>query len=198
MTMARALRRVVPLVLFLGFVALLLPVQLGGQVAYVIVDGTSMEPTYDDGDLVIVRERARYAEGDVIAFAVPDDDLPAPYRVIHRIAERDADGTFVTVGDNRDERDPWPLTGDDVIGSAWLHLPNVGTWLVELRARPLLMAWVAALLTFVLLMPSSRRHDDVDDETAEPADPDLRASGTTAEGASVGAPSATSTVRERR
>ena len=31
------------------------PMQFGGQVAYVIVNGNSMEPLYQPGDLVIVR-----------------------------------------------------------------------------------------------------------------------------------------------
>lgn len=174
--MVRTLRRVIPFVLFLGFLALLWPIQLGGQTAYVIVDGTSMEPTYDDGDLVVARARSSYAEGEVVAFAVPADDLPAPYRVIHRIAERDADGTFVTIGDNRDQRDPWPLTDDDVIGAAWFHLPGVGEWVVRINERPLLLAWLAAVLTFVFLMPSARDRDDeaatTDPRADEPQVPD--------------------------
>ena len=41
--------------LAMGWVTVLRPAVLGGDAAYVIVDGRSMEPTYEDGDLVLVR-----------------------------------------------------------------------------------------------------------------------------------------------
>jgi hypothetical protein len=84
-----------------------------------------MEPTYDDGDLVLVRESSDYHEGDVIAFRAggPFDD---PTRIIHRIVGHDGDGGFRTQGDNRDRLDPWTPTPDDVIGRAVLHIPMVG------------------------------------------------------------------------
>ncbi|MBI2332579.1 MAG: S24 family peptidase, partial [Chloroflexi bacterium] len=42
------------------------PVQLGGPLTYVIVNGNSMEPGYLLGDLVLVREEAAYGLGDAV------------------------------------------------------------------------------------------------------------------------------------
>jgi signal peptidase I len=105
--------------------AWLRPTSLGGGASYVVVKGASMEPTYDDGDLVIVREERSYDDGEVIAFRAGGrfDD---PTRIIHRIVGRTADGAFVTQGDNRDRTDPWEPRPADVIGREVLHVPHVG------------------------------------------------------------------------
>jgi len=115
----------VGLVVFLAWFAWLRPVALGGGVSYVVVQGSSMSPTYEDGDLVLVREESRYSVGDVIAFRAGGrfDD---PTRIIHRIAGDAGDGAFQTQGDNRDDLDPWEPEHDDVIGRAFLHLPMAG------------------------------------------------------------------------
>ena len=85
-----------------------------------------MEPTYEDGDLVLVREASQYEHGDVIAFhagGVFND----PTRIIHRIVgDAEEHGTFKTQGDNRDVIDPWTPGPDDIIGTAALHIPMAG------------------------------------------------------------------------
>jgi signal peptidase len=43
------------------------PTTVGGVTSYVIVSGSSMEPTFSEGDLVVVREGS-YEIGDVVAF----------------------------------------------------------------------------------------------------------------------------------
>jgi signal peptidase I len=107
-----------------GWGAWLRPVTLGGNAAYVIVDGRSMEPTYEDGDLVLVRRSSSYAPGDVIAFRA-GGQFEDPTRIIHRIVGGSSDG-FQTQGDNRDRLDPWTPTDDDIIGKAQLHIPMAG------------------------------------------------------------------------
>lgn len=110
------------------------PVALGGDASYVIVQGHSMEPTYEDGDLVIVREASHYRQGDVIAFHA-GGTFDDPARVIHRIVGDAGGGAFKTQGDNRDRTDPWEPTPDDVIGRAVLHIPEAGS-AVGLLTRP--------------------------------------------------------------
>ena len=100
------------------------PTTLGGDASYVIVDGRSMEPTYEDGDLVLVRRSSSYGPGDVIAFRA-GGQFDDPTRIIHRIVGGTADG-FQTQGDNRDRLDPWTPTTDDIIGKAQLHIPMAG------------------------------------------------------------------------
>jgi len=84
-----------------------------------------MEPTYSDGDLVVVRERSGYDHGDVIAFRA-GGVFNDPTRIIHRIVGDAPDGGFVTQGDNRDRTDPWQPTNQDIIGRAALHIPMAG------------------------------------------------------------------------
>jgi signal peptidase I len=100
------------------------PVALGGAASYVVVQGASMEPTYHDGDLVIVREEDRYDEGEVIAFRA-GGRFEDRTRIIHRIVGT-TDDAFLTQGDNRDRLDPWQPTDDDVIGRAVFHVPHLG------------------------------------------------------------------------
>jgi len=114
------------------------PAQLGGPVDYVIVDGPSMEPTYQEGDLVIARAKESYAVGDVVAY-LPDIGLRFP--VIHRIVEIAGDGQYVTKGDNRDEVDGWLASDANIFGAEWLHIPYAGTVLVYLRQPA---PWLAA------------------------------------------------------
>jgi signal peptidase I len=101
------------------------PVALGGSASYVVVQGGSMEPTYEDGDLVLVREEAGYGTGDVIAFRA-GGHFDDPTKIIHRIVGDAGDGAFRTQGDNRDRLDPWTPGPDDIIGKATLHIPMAG------------------------------------------------------------------------
>lgn len=59
------------------------PTRFGGQVAYILVNGSSMEPMFLRGDLVIVRHAVEYAPGDAIAYR--NGDLRQV--VFHRIVE---------------------------------------------------------------------------------------------------------------
>ena len=124
--------------LVLGWFVWLRPTALGGDASYVVVQGTSMEPTYEDGDLVLIRKAVHYEEGDIIAFRAggPADD---PRRVIHRIVGESDAGAFITQGDNRDRTDPWSPFPDEVIGRAVLHVPEVGS-LTNVARRPEVLA----------------------------------------------------------
>ncbi len=123
------------------------PTSMGGPASYVIVDGRSMLPTYEDGDLVIARERSTYSPGDVIVYDAPID---SQFNVIHRIVEA-ADGGFVTQGDNMDKADGWIAPHETIYGSAWLHVPNGGIAITLLRRPAVIAALLMGLLTFELL-----------------------------------------------
>ncbi len=84
-----------------------------------------MEPTYQDGDLVLVRQHSSYHQGEVIAFHA-GGTFNDPTRVIHRIVGDAPDGGFNTQGDNRDRIDPWTPTNENIIGSAFFHVPKAG------------------------------------------------------------------------
>ncbi len=131
----------------LAVVALiLLPPQFGGRITLVAVDGTSMEPTYMDGDLSINWRQADYEVGDSIVYKVDGG------QVIHRIIDRNADGTFVTQGDNRDLVDPWTPTAAQVRGRTVAHVDGLGRIVTDVLGRlgvPGIMAVAFVLMILV-------------------------------------------------
>ena len=142
--------------------------------SYVVVDGRSMEPTYDDGDLVLMREQSEYSVGDIIAFRAGGrfDD---PTRVIHRIVGETDDDHFVTQGDNRDEIDPWQPGPDDIIGSSELHIPWAGS-LAGLLTNPTTFAALGAAAVVAggtAQRRRRRRRSDAHHPQAEPTMNDL-------------------------
>jgi signal peptidase I len=133
------------------------PQPFGGPAAYAVVEGNSMEPAFNDGDLVITREHSSYHAGEVIAFRVPDDAPGAGLRVIHRIVARTASGAYITKGDNnRGSLDPWRPSDRDVIGSVAVHVPHAGT-VVNFLRQPPVFAWFVGSIVLVGFWTIDRR-----------------------------------------
>lgn len=93
-----------------------------GRVAYEVTEGTSMEPTYHRGDLVVIARAGSYRIGDVVAYRKNADSRSV---VLHRIIGGDAAG-FLLKGDNSQSNDSTTPAVDEVIGRAVLHIPDVG------------------------------------------------------------------------
>lgn len=126
----------------LGLVALLI-VGMGnlGQVLFLgtftpflVVNGTSMEPTYHAGDLLLNKRppEAEIKVGDVIAFDVPPDapgELNFPYIVAHRVIGMELSKgqmVFITQGDNNTVVDPYQVPPSLVRGVVLKNLGAVG------------------------------------------------------------------------
>jgi len=124
------------------------PQSLGGNAAFVLVSGQSMEPRYHTGDLVLVERRPLYHPGDVIAYRVPKGDAMAGAQVIHRIIGGDAKHGFVVRGDNRTAPDVWRPTAKDIVGAKALRLPKAIVVLQYLRS-PIFLGILAAAFAFV-------------------------------------------------
>ncbi|TYP86613.1 signal peptidase I [Blastococcus xanthinilyticus] len=135
--------------LVLATVWLFWPAGLGGGTTYVTTHGTSMEPEFNSGDLVVLSRADRYAVGDVVAYRSESLDSV----VMHRIVSGDARG-FVTQGDNNDWLDEDRPTAEEIFGRQFLHLPQGGTALGAL-ASPWSLGLVAAAAS--LLVGSTRR-----------------------------------------
>jgi signal peptidase I len=145
----------------------LAPTVIGGPAAYIEVSGHSMDGTYRTGDLVVTREQDSYERGDIIAFKVSGG------QVIHRITGGDGTRGYVTQGDNNPDADPWRPTDEDVVGKAWVHLPQKA-WILHLPRNPMFAGVTAGLLTLLVLLwderPSRRRSEEPgpDEETHRP------------------------------
>ncbi|MGA2490367.1 MAG: signal peptidase I [Anaerolineales bacterium] len=128
------------------------PLQFGGNVAYIIVNGNSMEPLYHKGDLVIVRRAEEYQVGDIAAYMNPQIGP-----VIHRIIKHQGD-TFLFKGDHNTWVDSYSATAADIVGKAWIHLPGMGKVIQALRipwVLSLVVAMCGALFLFTIL-PSKK------------------------------------------
>ena len=132
------------------------PKQFGGSVSYVITQGNSMEPVFQEGDLVITRETADYAVGDIIAAF--DKRLNAT--VLHRVIE-ERDGRYVTKGDNNDFIDEYEPHAEDIMGEKWLHISGGGTFLRRVLT-PFGTSVLIGLLSFIVIR-SRRGERDIPD-----------------------------------
>jgi signal peptidase I len=120
------------------------PIEFGGQTAYVIVNGISMEPGMHSGDLAILRQAPDYLVGDVVTYRHPQIGP-----VIHRIIALDGD-RFVFKGDNNTWIDSYQPTRAECIGKLWIYVPSAGSVLEQLRI-PRNMALLAAVLGVMVM-----------------------------------------------
>lgn len=146
-----------------GWALVLRPQALGGPAGYVLVSGTSMEPRYHTGDLVLVMRQSQYRAGDVIAYRVPRGNVAAGAQVIHRIIGGDGTRGFVVQGDNRSAPDVWRPTNEDVVGAKKLRIPDAVLVLQFLRS-PVMLGLLAACFVFVRVLS---RGTDEDAEIVE-------------------------------
>jgi len=142
--------------LMLVWVFTLRPQALGGPAGYVMVRGTSMLPTFDPGDLVVVRPQSAYATGDVVAYRVPDGDTGQGIIVIHRIVGGDVTAGFVLKGDNNDALDEWHPKQRDIVGKPWLHLSHAGDMLAFTHSPLPLASLAAGIAVAVVVVPPKR------------------------------------------
>jgi signal peptidase len=139
----------------LYLLAMFWPQTLGGHVAYVKVDGHSMDPTFHNGDLAVVRRQSSYQLGDAVAYKIPKGQFGAGALVIHRLVGGDGTTGFITKGDNRNIRDEWHPRTADVVGRVTYDLPGLGTKFATFTQPIYLGALVAGLTVLVMLWPSA-------------------------------------------
>jgi signal peptidase len=124
-----------------------------------------MEPTYYTGDLVVSR-CGDVEVGDVIVYNPPNVGAA---RVIHRVIDGNADDGWVVQGDNNDFIDPWEPTGDQILGSAVLHIPQLGK-VAGILLSPL--TWISLLIVAlaIVVWPAKATDEEPGDDDAGSAD----------------------------
>ena len=131
----------------------LAPPQLGGRTSYAVVDGSSMEPRLHRGDLVLLRHRADYHAGEVVAYR----SRTLQRTVLHRVVAIRG-GRFIFKGDNNSFVDPERPLQSQLLGREWLVLPSVGAVVETLRSpRNVAVLAGAAVLLLGLGGGASRR-----------------------------------------
>lgn len=132
------------------------PQALGGPAVFVAVRGSSMLPTYEHGDLVVVQSAATYKVGDVVAYRVPAGEVGAGRVVIHRIVGGDATIGFTLQGDNNSAPDPWRPKEADMVGISTFRLSNAGR-LVTLVQQPVILAGLASAIVSTVFLARPAR-----------------------------------------
>ena len=152
----RLFTRLVVLAVIAAGLWLIWPESLHGDMAYVRVDGHSMDPTYHLGDLAVVRRQSSYHVGDPVAYKIPKGEFGAGALVIHRLVAGDGTGGFTTKGDNRNIVDPWHPRTADILGRVRFDVPGLGSKVASATKPIYLGGLVAALTVAVMLVPSRR------------------------------------------
>ena len=143
---ARAIPSALLLVLMAFIWITFAPMQAGGQAAYIVVIGNSMEPKFHRGDLVIVQRDANYLIGDIVAYK----NAQLKSNVIHRIIDSQ-NNHFILKGDNNSWIDTYQPSAEEVIGKLWIHIPGGGSVIQRIRT-PLNMALIAGALAGFLMV----------------------------------------------
>jgi signal peptidase len=137
------------------WVVALRPQTLGGPAVYVVVRGSSMLPTYENGDLVVVQSAAAYSIGDVVAYRVPKGEIGEGHLIIHRITRDDGAAGFTVQGDNNQAVDPWSPRAGDIAGRARWLVPGLGRVIAFIHQPAIAGGLAAAMMVmFILARPS--------------------------------------------
>jgi signal peptidase I len=178
----RAAAQVVLILVLVAAVAYLISSNEAGVQVYNVYPTTSMLPTLEVGDLVVVHSVPfdSIKEGDVIVFDRPDSSgvcTSASEVIVHRVVNITEQG-LITQGDNRntnphpDEGPPlyaWPpVPASCVKGVVVVAVPYLGR-ITEAFPPPynyVLVAAILALIFAIELRPKRSRQDGEDGEGA--------------------------------
>jgi signal peptidase len=153
--MIRRLHRAATITVIVGLVMLwavtLRPRVFGGPATFVVVRGSSMLPTYQHGDLVVVESVTSYQVGQVVAYRVPVGEVGAGHIVIHRIVGGDAAHGFTMLGDHNTAPDPWLPRQADMVGIASFRLSNAGR-LISFVQQPVMLGGLASAIVVTVLL----------------------------------------------
>ena len=163
-TLRKLIRSCLALVgLGLGII-LLWPASLGGRGLFVVVQGSSMEPSYSMGDFLYARSTNHAKLGDIVVYRVPAGQPGEGIRVVHRVVGIRPDGRYVFKGDNKKLPDDALPASGDLVARAYFNLGPLPTRV--LVAAPLLMS-IMASLSVGWYFWRTRTSDEPDDGTVE-------------------------------
>lgn len=137
--------------LFLAWFILFAPRAVLGPATYAIVDGVSMEPRYISGDLVVARYQEDYLIGQEVVFNA-DGRL-----VVHELYSGNPITGWRTKGIHNTWVDPWVLEDQNIYGSVWFHIPQVGKVISWIKLNPYGFAGIVSVLSILPFFAYHRR-----------------------------------------
>jgi len=140
---------------FLGYA--LIALMMGTYLPLMTVSSQSMQPTLNQGDLIVLRgEKAENIDlGDIVAFNVPSPyDKLASSPTIHRVVEKwteNEETYFKTRGDNNNDADTWEVPEENVVGKySQFRIPYIGFIVIFLKT-PLGLALLVLTVAFAVV-----------------------------------------------
>ena len=115
----------------------------------VIVISGSMQPAMEAGDLIIIKEQARYEKNDIVTYH-KDQNL-----ITHRIVDVNQ-SEAVTKGDANNVSDD-PISLSDIEGKVVLRLPGAGNIILFLRKPTGILAVSGIVLLLYMISPVCQR-----------------------------------------
>lgn len=161
------------LLLLVVSVILIWPASLGGKITMVMVSGTSMFPTYQNGGIVFAVGHDTYTQGDVIVYH--PDDLPCDScNIVHRIVGGNGVDGYETLGDNNENQDVWQPTDSEIVGKVEFYLEIGGVALIISNK----MLWVTLFFSMFAFLAAVYAYENAkkiwfDDEEEHEYDPDV-------------------------
>ncbi len=128
------------------------PAALGGSTTWVTVSGTSMEPGYSTGDLVLTRNDGQWQIGDVVIYRVQGESQAL---IVHRLVSGNPTDGWYAQGDNKPRIDPWLIPDSSVLGREKLHIPYAGGAIAWIRS-PQILAILCGILVFWAVLTGPR------------------------------------------
>lgn len=135
----------VTIVLIALWWATLAPHTIGGPLTYAVVSGTSMEPDFFSGDLIVARVQPDYEIGDSVIY-----EIYGGY-IVHEIISESTEG-FRTQGVNNETADSWLVPRENVLGEFIVSFPGLGKSLVFFRTHPLALGALVAAIAGLLMI----------------------------------------------
>jgi signal peptidase I len=157
----------------IGLGVIILPL-ISGTDSYplAIIDGSSMYPYYENGDVVYyhsIADKNNIPNGTVIIFIQGNagssffDGLVRPvviHRVVGQLTQTDGQICYTTRGDNNDVNDPFLTRADHVLGVEGLRIPKVGLLILFIKSPQGLIAVIGVItLTYLSMYDLKRRKD---------------------------------------
>jgi signal peptidase I len=142
------------------------------------VDGTSMLPTLEPGDLVVIQSLSitQVHVGDIIVYNPPCSENG--FSVIHRVIQNTTSG-LITKGDNNPVSDQFqheiasgPITQGCLVGKVVFVIPYV-EWLVTYM--PGWFSYVPTIVILVIVLILLLREEEGDDEEEKASAPNKKA-----------------------
>lgn len=132
-----------------------LRVSLATDTPLVAISGQSMNPTLEDGDLILVKgvPPEEIKVGDIIIFD-PQNGIRTVHRVTRIQTLENGTLTFKTKGDALDEDDPYTVYPENIHGRLAFRIPYMG----HLFLNPAIIITIIAIIVVIIIMwPESKR-----------------------------------------